>query len=66
MNPFRAKKITDHFANIGIFTVKQKVHGINVYFRGTQVYFEDESALLPFLLYISYSKHHENIILNAD
>ena len=62
MNPFRAKKIADHFASIGIFAVKRKIYGINVHFHGIQAYFEDEAALWAFLFYISHAQHHENII----
>jgi len=66
MNPFRAKKIADHFASIGIFTVKHKVYGLNVHFHGIQAYFEDEPTLWAFLLYISHAQHHESIITEAE
>ncbi len=66
MNPFRAKKITNHFAGIGIFTVKHRIYGIDVHFRSVRTYFEDESALWTFLFYISHAQHCENIITDAE
>ncbi|MDQ6956801.1 MAG: hypothetical protein Q9M21_06345 [Mariprofundaceae bacterium] len=66
MNPFRAKKIADHFAVVGIFTVKRKIYGVNVHFRGVRSYFEDEPALWRFLFYISHAQHCENIITEAE
>lgn len=66
MNPFRAKKIANHFDSVGIFTVNHKIHGVDVHFQGMQAYFEDESALWAFLFYISHAQHHENIIAEAE
>jgi len=66
MNPFRAKKIADHFASIGIFTIKHKVYGVNVLAHGKQAYFEDETMLWAFLLYIAHAQHHEGIIADAE
>jgi len=66
MNSFRAKKISDHFAAVGIFTVKRKTYGIDVHFRGVRAYFEDETALWAFLFYISHAQHCEKIITEAE
>jgi len=65
MNPFRAKRITDHFASIGVFTIKRKLYGVDVHFHHAQTYFEDESALWAFLFYISHAQHYESIISEA-
>jgi len=66
MNPFRAKKIADYFANTGVFTIRRTLHGINVHFCNIQTYFEDESALWAFLFYIAHAHHYETIITEAE
>jgi len=66
MNPFRAKRIADHFANVGIFEINNRLHGVEVNYRGNRVYLEDENALWTLLAYIAHGAHYESLIAEAE
>jgi len=66
MNPFRAKKIADHFSKLPSFAVTHKLYGVAVTFRGNQVFFEHESELWAFLFHIAHAEHQESIIAEAE
>ena len=66
MNPFRAKKIADHFACIGSFAVNNQLYGVAVTFRGNQAYFENEAMLWAFLFHIAHAEHQESLIAQAE
>ncbi|MDX8387108.1 MAG: hypothetical protein R8M46_01050 [Ghiorsea sp.] len=66
MNPFRAKKISDHFSKLSSFAVSHQVYGVTVTFRGNQVYFDQENLLWAFLFHIAHAEHQESIIAEAE
>jgi len=66
MNPFRAKRIADHFSNIGTFALTNQTHGVTVIFRGNKVYFDNEHSLWAFLFHIAHAEHQENVIAEAE
>lgn len=65
MNPFRAKKIADHFSSIASFTMTNKMYGVYVTFHGNLAYFENETSLWAFLFHIAHAEHQESIIAEA-
>ena len=66
MNTFRAKRIADYFTGVGIFEVRNKLHGIEVCFRNNRTYFEDEASFWAFLFYLGHAFHHESFIVEAQ
>ncbi|OIP99523.1 MAG: hypothetical protein AUK35_06515 [Zetaproteobacteria bacterium CG2_30_46_52] len=66
MNPFRAKRIADHFASVGMFEINNRLHGIEVNYRGQVVYFEEETAFWPFLFSLAQAAHQAGIIAEAE
>jgi len=66
MNPFRAKRIADHFSSIGTFVVNNQTHGVTVTFRGNEIYFDRECNLWAFLFHIAHAEHQENMIAEAE
>jgi len=66
MNPFRAKRIADHFANVGIFEITNRLYGMEVHHRGQIAYFEDEKAFWQFLFCFAHAAHQDNIIAEAE
>ncbi|MDX8381746.1 MAG: hypothetical protein R8M14_06495 [Ghiorsea sp.] len=66
MNPFRAKRIADHFDSVGIFEINNRLHGIEIKYHTQVVYFEEEKTFWLCLFPIAQAAHQGSIISEAE
>lgn len=65
MNPFRAKRIANHFSESTIIHAKNILYGVTINYMGIQAHFEDENHLWIFLASIAQDCQQEELVTEA-
>ena len=65
MNPFRAKRIANHFSGSPHFRAKHTLDGVTINYMDIQIHFEDEHYLWEFLNSIGEHTQQQHFIKEA-
>jgi len=62
MNAFRAKRIADNLGDLRSFHVRNRLHRLEVDYRGDLACFDSEAAFWAFVFKVAQASHEEDEI----
>jgi len=65
INPFRAKRIANHFSGSPAFQANNRLYGVTIRYMDIQVHFEDEHDLWEFLNSLGEHTDQQGLIKEA-